>query len=58
MVHTPDSKQGVRLGVSVLNPVTGATLPVFAAPYVLSSFGSGAVMGARWARNRWRDPGV
>ena len=45
MVHTPDSKQGVKLGISLVNPVTGAAVPVYAAPYVLSTFGSGAVMG-------------
>jgi hypothetical protein len=45
MIHTPDTKQGVKLALTAINPVTGKHLPVYAAPYVLSSFGSGAVMG-------------
>ena len=39
------SNPGLCLGVTVTNPATGAVLPVFAAPYVLSDFGNGAVMG-------------
>lgn len=36
---------GVPLGVDVLHPVTGAAVPVFVSDYVVSEYGSGAVMG-------------
>jgi len=50
----PDNKEGYQLqGVSALNPLAGhigddqvaTPLPVYAAPYVLENYGSGAVMG-------------
>ena len=51
----PDSKAGLRLpGISAVNPIsqlpgdrTGRdqSIPVFVAPYVLSEYGEGAVMG-------------
>ena len=38
-------KTGVRLaGITAVNPFNGLELPVYAADYVLSSYGSGAVM--------------
>ncbi|MDR2606060.1 MAG: leucine--tRNA ligase [Oscillospiraceae bacterium] len=38
-------KTGVRLdGVSAVNPATGADIPVFIADYVLSTYGTGAIM--------------
>jgi leucyl-tRNA synthetase len=40
--HVPT---GCDLGVRVAHPVTGAELPVFAADYVLASYGTAAVMG-------------
>jgi leucyl-tRNA synthetase len=50
--HTPlndreaaDTKEGVALGVHVVNPVNGERLPVFVAPYVVMEYGTGAVMG-------------
>jgi leucyl-tRNA synthetase len=50
--HTPltdreaaDTKEGVALGVHVINPVNGERVPVFVAPYVLMEYGTGAVMG-------------
>lgn len=49
----PDSKEGFRLPVDAKNPIASLvqdeniadSLPVFAAPYVLDDYGSGAVMG-------------
>src|SRR5688500_18117127 len=38
-------KTGVWLGVTATNPVTGAELPVFVADYVLTGYGTGAIMG-------------
>jgi leucyl-tRNA synthetase len=50
--HTPltdreaaDTKEGVPLGVHVVNPVSGERVPAFVAPYVLMEYGTGAVMG-------------
>ncbi|MCL1838612.1 MAG: leucine--tRNA ligase, partial [Propionibacteriaceae bacterium] len=37
-------KTGVFLGVYAVNPVTGAQMPVYAADYVLSEYGTGAIM--------------
>ncbi|MGY1840446.1 MULTISPECIES: leucine--tRNA ligase [unclassified Modestobacter] len=37
-------KTGVWLGVSAVNPLTGADLPVFIADYVLTGYGTGAIM--------------
>jgi leucyl-tRNA synthetase len=38
-------KTGVRLeGVTAINPVNGAEIPVFIADYVLTSYGTGAIM--------------
>lgn len=36
---------GVNLGVSAVHPLTGQTVPVFAAEYVVSGYGTEAVMG-------------
>ncbi|WP_320676832.1 leucine--tRNA ligase [Prochlorococcus sp. MIT 1300] len=38
-------KRGVRLGTYVINPVNNDKIPVLIADYVLSDYGSGAVMG-------------
>jgi leucyl-tRNA synthetase len=37
-------KKGIATGLHVLHPLTGATLPVFVANYVLMTYGEGAVM--------------
>jgi len=37
-------KEGMALGMSVVHPLTGKTLPVWAANFVLIDYGSGAVM--------------
>lgn len=40
------TKTGVEVqGVKAINPVTGESIPVFVADYVLSTYGTGAVMG-------------
>lgn len=36
---------GVDLGISVMHPLTGKCVPVFAADYVLGDYGTQAVMG-------------
>ena len=38
------AKTGVPLGRSAINPVTGERLPIWAADYVLSDYGTGAIM--------------
>ena len=38
-------KRGVPIGSHVINPLTGAVLPVWIADYVLAEYGTGAVMG-------------
>ena len=40
-----ESREGVPLGVHVVDPVNGERVPVFVAPYVLMEYGTGAVMG-------------
>ncbi len=37
-------KQGVDLGISVIHPLTGKSVPVWVANFVLMDYGSGAVM--------------
>jgi leucyl-tRNA synthetase len=37
-------KTGVWLGATAVNPLTGAELPVFIADYVLTGYGTGAIM--------------
>ena len=39
-----DTKEGVFLGVHAVNPVNGEQIPVYAAPYVLMEYGTGAIM--------------
>jgi len=41
---TEHVKTGVDLGVSAINPVTGESMPVWAADYVLAEYGTGAIM--------------
>jgi leucyl-tRNA synthetase len=40
-----ESREGIALGVEVINPVNGEPVPCFVAPYVLMEYGTGAVMG-------------
>src|ERR671923_546400 len=40
-----ESREGVALGVQIVNPVNGERVPAFVAPYVLMEYGTGAVMG-------------
>ena len=40
-----ESREGISLGVHVVNPVNGEKVPCFVAPYVLMEYGTGAVMG-------------
>ncbi len=39
-----DTKEGAFLGVHAVNPVNGESVPVYAAPYVLMEYGTGAIM--------------
>ncbi|HEY5906228.1 MAG TPA: leucine--tRNA ligase, partial [Actinomycetota bacterium] len=39
-----DTKEGAFLGVHAINPVNGEKVPVYAAPYVLMEYGTGAIM--------------
>jgi leucyl-tRNA synthetase len=41
---TDRPKSGVDLGVTAVNPVTGARIPVWASDYVLADYGTGAIM--------------
>jgi leucyl-tRNA synthetase len=41
---TDRPKTGVDLGVTAVNPVTGARIPVWASDYVLADYGTGAIM--------------
>ena len=38
-------KTGVYIGAKAINPINGKSVPIFAADYVLYSYGTGAVMG-------------
>ena len=40
----PDFSVGISLGSVGIHPLTGAEIPVFAAPYVLGGYGTGAIM--------------
>lgn len=44
-LSTAHEKTGVFIGAYAINPVNGKKVPVFAADYVLLSYGTGAVMG-------------
>lgn len=40
----PDFGVGIALGSTAIHPLSGVELPVFAAPYVISGYGTGAIM--------------
>ncbi|HEY7834798.1 MAG TPA: leucine--tRNA ligase, partial [Ktedonobacterales bacterium] len=42
---TEKPKTGVPIGAEVINPVSGARVPIWVADYVLMGYGTGAVMG-------------
>ncbi len=43
-LSTDREKTGVLLGADAINPVNGERIPIFIADYVLSSYGTGAIM--------------
>jgi leucyl-tRNA synthetase len=45
-------RRGFRLDFDVVNPFTGAPIPAYAADYVLTDYGTGAVMGVPFADQR------
>lgn len=45
MDEAEETKKGVFTGLYVNNPFTKEDIPVYVAPYVLSDYGTGAVMG-------------
>src|SRR6266571_462305 len=44
-LSTERDKEGVFLGAYVINPVNGERIPIWAADYVLTEYGTGAIMG-------------
>ncbi|NNE73700.1 MAG: leucine--tRNA ligase, partial [Acidimicrobiales bacterium] len=40
----PSDKRGVATGTNVVNPVTGDAIPLYLADYVLTTYGTGAIM--------------
>ncbi len=44
-LSTTREKTGVYIGHNAINPINGKIVPIFAADYVLYSYGTGAVMG-------------
>lgn len=44
-LSTTREKTGVYIGHNAVNPINGKSVPIFAADYVLYSYGTGAVMG-------------
>ncbi len=43
-LSTDREKTGVAIGASAINPVNGERIPIFIADYVLSGYGTGAIM--------------
>jgi leucyl-tRNA synthetase len=51
----PDFSVGIELGARAVHPLTGARLPVWAAPYVLGGYGTGVIMAVPGHDDRdWR----
>ena len=44
-LSTTREKTGVYIGHNAINPINGKSVPIYAADYVLYSYGTGAVMG-------------
>lgn len=44
-LSTTREKTGVYIGHNAINPINGKPVPIYVADYVLSSYGTGAVMG-------------
>ncbi len=44
-LSTSREKTGVFIGAYAINPINGRKVPIYAADYVLASYGTGAVMG-------------
>ncbi len=44
-LSTSREKTGVYIGHNAINPINGKSVPIYAADYVLYSYGTGAVMG-------------
>ncbi len=40
-----EDKEGIDTGIKVINPVTGETIPLWIADYVLAGYGTGCLMG-------------
>ena len=43
-LSTDREKTGVAIGADAINPINGETIPIFIADYVLSGYGTGAIM--------------
>ncbi|MFL5713231.1 MAG: leucine--tRNA ligase, partial [Chloroflexota bacterium] len=44
-LSTDREKTGLALGADAINPINGERIPIFIADYVLSGYGTGAIMG-------------
>ena len=36
---------GINTGLYAIHPITGASIPIYVASYVISDYGTGAIMG-------------
>jgi leucyl-tRNA synthetase len=43
-LSTDREKTGIAIGADAINPINGETIPIFIADYVLSGYGTGAIM--------------
>ena len=52
-IHLEDMEQGLQFQrIKAVHPLTGEELPVFATTYVLSDYGTGAIMGVPYHDER------